>query len=117
MGSSWRMGDLGNTIQGTRFLFTILVFTLFFAVCQSGQINNSALDIHPVAKGTLTIVPTTVVAQPDHGTSIIIRSSSRRSLSSPISVPTISNAKRKVEAVMQNSSLDTGTQIKCKSDS
>ena len=108
MGSSWRMGDLGNTIQGTRFLFTILMFTLFFGFCQSGQINNSALDIHPVAKGTLTIAPTTVVAQPDHGTSNIIRSSSRRSLSSPISVPTISNAKRKVEAFNRNSSFDTG---------
>ena len=109
MGSSWRMGDLGNTIQGTRFLFTILMFTLFFGVCKSGQINNSALDIHPVAKGTLTIAPTTVVAQPDSGTSNISRISSRRSLSIPISVPTISNTKRKVEAFNRNSSFDTGT--------
>ena len=108
MGSSWRIGILGNTFQGTRFLLTIFMFALFFGVCKSGQINNSALDIHPVAKGNPKIGPKTVVAQSDHGTSNISRSSSRRSLSSPISVPTISNAKRKVEAFNRNSSFDTG---------
>ena len=108
MGSSLRICILGNTFQGTRFLLTIFMFALFFGFCKSGQIDNSALDIHPVAKGTSKIAPKTVVAQPDHGTSNIRRNSSRRSLSSPISVPTISNAKRKVEAFNRNSSFDTG---------
>ena len=108
MGSSWRIVDLGSIFQGTHFLLTIFMFALFFGVCKSGQINNSALDIHPVAKGSSKIGSKTVVAQSDHGTSNIGRSSSRRSLSSPISVPTISNANRKVEAFSRNSSFDTG---------
>ena len=108
MGSSWRIVDLGSIFQGTHFLLTICMFALFFGVCKSGQINNSALDIHPVAKGSSKIGSKTVVAQSDHGTSNIGRSSSRRSLSSPISVPTISNANRKVEAFSRNSSFDTG---------
>ena len=95
-----------NGVLGVSFSSLSLLVTSFFLVCNSGQINSSSFDSHPVAKvPSETLHHTTTVPLLQHVVIKNNRNSSRRSLSTPISIPTISNAKRVVEAVNHTSSL------------
>ena len=102
-----RRSEFGKHAMGGSLWSQILVFTSLLAVCNPEQIDSSSLNIHPVAKLPSGRLPTA------NATNIndVLRNSrisSRRSLSTPISVPTILNAKRVVEAVNQSTSLSKG---------
>ena len=102
-----RRSDFGKHAMEASLWSQILVFTTILAVCNSEQIDTSSLNIHPVAKLPSGRLPTANETN-INDVSRISRDSSRRSLSTPISVPTILNAKRVVEAVNQSTSLRTG---------
>ena len=102
-----RRSEFGNHAMGSSLWSQILVFTTILAVCNPEQIDSSSLNIHPVAKLPSERLAT---ANETNINDVLMNSriSSRRSLSTPISVPTISNAKRVVEAVNQSTSLSKG---------
>ena len=83
----------------------VALFICPIVLCDTGQFNNSLLNVHPVA--TLSTEPHTKTPDSLNTLLNITRTSSRRSLSNPLSVPTISITKTQagVETSNHNSSL------------
>ena len=107
MASFRRRSEFGNHAMGSCLWSQILVFTTILSVCNPEQIDSSSLSIHPVAKLHSERLATANESN-INDVLINIRLSSRRSLSTPISVPTILNAKRVVDAVNQSTSSSKG---------
>ena len=78
------------------FWSLVVLFICPIVLCDTGQFNNSPLNVHPVATLSTDIHTKT----PDSLNTLlnINRTSSRRSLSSPLSVPTISITKTQAGA-------------------
>jgi hypothetical protein len=95
--------DLGTFSVAFWSLVSLLICPI--VLCDTGQLNNSLLNVHPVA----TLSTNTHTITPDSLNTLlkITRASSRRSLSNPMSVPTISITKTQTgaETSIHNSSL------------
>ena len=99
-----RCFDIGTF--NVAFWSLVALFISPIVLCDTGQFNNSLLNVHPVA----TLSTNSHIITPDSLNSLlkITRTSNRRSLSNPISVPTVSITQTQTGAETSNHSSSLG---------